>query len=59
MLSRTESIVMGLLFSLIPAILIAAPIGFFNPVFGIWAGICVFGFGLSMCFMGSGGNGLE
>lgn len=57
--SRFVSVVMGLLFALVPAALIAVAIGIFNLELGIWAGICVFGFGLSMCFKGSGGHGRE
>ena len=57
--SRFVSVLMGLFFALVPAVLIAAPIGIFNPTLGMWAGICIFGFGLSMCFNGSGGNGTE
>ena len=57
--SRFVSVLMGLFFSLVPALVIGALVSFFDPVPGILAGVATFGFGLSMYFNGSGGNGTE
>lgn len=44
----------GLFFSAVPALFIGMFVGLFSPAMGLIVGACVFGFGIDLCFRGSG-----
>ncbi len=48
-----SSVIAGIFFSLVPALMFGAITAMAHPVIGLIVGVSVFGFGLDCCFRGS------